>query len=269
MAEPMSRTAAVAPEVPGTAEPLLEVRGLGKSFGALHVTVDVSFDVLPGEVHALIGPNGAGKTTLINQLFGELRPDRGTVRFDGRDITALPPDARARRGLARSFQITSVLGSLSVRENLALALAGRDGRTPSPWRPLPDRPDIAAEVARLLRQVGLDGQAEAAARNLAYGQQRALEIAMGLALQPRLLLLDEPMAGTGPEESQRMVSLLRGLKRSVAILLVEHDMDAVFALADRLTVLAEGRVIAAGTPAEIQRNPDVRAAYLGDEAVPA
>ncbi len=247
-------------------EPLLSTQGLMKRFGGLLATDNVSIEVRPGEIHALIGPNGAGKTTLVGQLTGTLAPDSGTVRFAGRDVTRLPTHARVRLGLARSFQITSVLREFTALDNVALALQAHRGHS---FRFLADaRADTGLrDAARAgLDAVGLGGRANTLASALSHGEQRQLEIAMALAGAPRLLLLDEPMAGMGAEESQRMVELLRGLKGKRAMLLIEHDMDAVFALADRITVLVYGRVIASGTPAEIRAHPEVRQAYLGEEA---
>lgn len=246
-------------------EPLLSTDRLVKRFGGLLATDNVTIDVRPGEIHALIGPNGAGKTTLVGQLTGNVAPDSGTIRFAGRDVTRLPPDARVRLGLGRSFQITSVLREFSALENVALALQAHDGHS---FRFLADvRKDAARTDAarRGLAAVGLEQRAAAPAAALSHGEQRQLEIAMALAGAPRLLLLDEPMAGMGAEESQRMVELLRGLKRQCGMLLIEHDMDAVFALADRITVLVYGRVLASGAPDEIRAHPDVRQAYLGEE----
>ncbi len=247
------------------AEPLLATDRLVKRFGGLLATDSVSIDVLPGEIHALIGPNGAGKTTLIGQLTGSLRPDSGSIRFAGRDVTRLPTHARVRLGLARSFQITAVLREFSALENVALAVQAHDGHS---FRFLKDaRSDSALrDPARyLLETVGLGPRADTLAAALSHGEQRQLEIAMALAGEPKLLLLDEPMAGMGAEESQLMVTLLRGLKGRQSILLIEHDMDAVFALADRITVLVYGRAIASGTAEEIRANPEVRQAYLGEE----
>jgi branched-chain amino acid transport system ATP-binding protein len=247
------------------AEPLLATDRLVKRFGGLLATDAVSIDVRPGEIHALIGPNGAGKTTLVGQLTGNLAPDSGTIQFDGHDITRLPTHARVRLGLARSFQITSVLRDFTALDNVALAVQAHAGHS---FRFLADaRQDRALrEPARQgLEAVGLGARANTLASALSHGEQRQLEIAMALAGDPRLLLLDEPMAGMGAEESQRMVAFLRGLKGRRAMLLIEHDMDAVFALADRITVLVYGRVIASGTAEEIRANPEVRTAYLGDE----
>lgn len=247
-------------------EPLLRAEALVKRFGGLLATDNVAIDVMPGEIHALIGPNGAGKTTLVGQLTGNLRPDSGTIRFAGRDVTRLPLHARVKLGLARSFQITSVLREFTALDNVALAVQAHDGHS---FRFLADvrRDRRLRDLARRnLEVVGLDRRADTPASALSHGEQRQLEIAMALAGEPRLLLLDEPMAGMGPEESQRLVVLLRGLKRHCGMLLIEHDMDAVFALADRITVLVYGRAIASGAPGDIRNNADVRRAYLGEEA---
>ena len=253
MAEPLLRTA------------LLETRGLVKRFGGLVATDAVSIDVRPGEIHALIGPNGAGKTTLVSQLTGSLAPDAGTIHFAGRDVTRLPTHARVRLGLARSFQITSVLREFTALENVALAVQAHAGHS---FRFLADarRDERLRGPARLgLEAVGLGARADTLAAALSHGEQRQLEIAMALAGDPKLLLLDEPMAGMGAEESQRMIGFLRLLKSRRAMLLIEHDMDAVFQLADRITVLVYGRAIASGTPVEIRANAEVRQAYLGEE----
>jgi branched-chain amino acid transport system ATP-binding protein len=248
------------------AEPLLSTDRLIKRFGGLVATDSVSIDVHGGEIHALIGPNGAGKTTLVSQLTGNLRPDTGTIRFAGRDVTHLPMHARARLGLARSFQITSVLREFTALDNVALAVQAHSGHS---FRFLADarrERGLRDPARRLLADVGLEARADTLASALSHGEQRQLEIAMALAGDPKLMLLDEPMAGMGPEESQRMVAALRSFKTKRAMLLIEHDMDAVFQLADRITVLVYGRAIASGRPAEIRANPDVRQAYLGDEA---
>lgn len=253
MAEPLLRTA------------LLETRGLVKRFGGLVATDAVSIDVRPGEIHALIGPNGAGKTTLVSQLTGSLAPDAGTIHFAGRDVTRLPTHARVRLGLARSFQITSVLREFTALENVALAVQAHAGHS---FRFLADarRDEHLRGPARLgLEAVGLGARADTLAAALSHGEQRQLEIAMALAGDPKLLLLDEPMAGMGAEESQHMIGFLRALKSKRAILLIEHDMDAVFQLADRITVLVYGRAIASGTPDAIRANAEVRQAYLGEE----
>jgi branched-chain amino acid transport system ATP-binding protein len=247
------------------AEPLLETRALVKRFGGLLATDHVSLTVGRGELHAVIGPNGAGKTTLISQLAGELLSDSGSVRFDGAEVGGLAVDQRAGRGLIRSFQITNIFGALTALDNVALAVQARAGHSFRFWRSARRDKSLREPAAACLRQVGLDGKGALLASQLAYGDKRVLEIAMALATQPRLLLLDEPMAGMGPEDSARMVRLLGGLKGTVGILLVEHDMEAVFALADRITVLVYGRTIASGSPAEIRASPEVRAAYLGEE----
>jgi len=246
-------------------EPLLAATGLIKRFGGLVATDNVSIDVRPGEIHALIGPNGAGKTTLVSQLTGNMRPDTGTIHFAGRDITRLPTHARVRLGLGRSFQITSVLREFSALDNVALALQAHQGHS---FRFLADaRKDTRLRDAaqQALEAVGLGARAGMPAAALSHGEQRQLEIAMALAGEPKLLLLDEPMAGMGLEESQRMVVFLRGLKSRCGMLLIEHDMEAVFALADRVTVLLYGRAIFSGTPDEIRRHPEVRQAYLGED----
>jgi len=247
------------------AEPLLSTDRLIKRFGGLVATDSVSIDVKPGEIHALIGPNGAGKTTLVSQLTGNLAPDSGAIHFAGRDVTRLPTHARVRLGLARSFQITSVLREFTALDNVALAVQAHAGHS---FRFLADaRRDerLRGPARQGLADVGLANRADTPAAALSHGEQRQLEIAMALAGDPRLLLLDEPMAGMGVEESQRLIGFLRGFKGRRAMLLIEHDMDAVFQLADRITVLVYGRAIASGTPEEIRANPDVRQAYLGEE----
>ena len=246
--------------------PLLEVRDLRKMFGALRASDGISFDVLPGETHAVIGPNGAGKTTFISQLAGNLRPDSGQILFAGDDITDLPAPRRARKGLARSFQITSVYPEFSALQNVALAVQAHAGHSFRFWRDARSDPALTGPAARVLDQVGLGERKHVLAANLAHGEQRQLEVAMALATAPRLLLLDEPMAGMGIEESQRMIALLSSLKRKQTIILVEHDMDAVFRLADRISVLVYGKLIATGAPEEIRINPEVRSAYLGEDA---
>jgi len=244
---------------------MLEVRNLVKNFGALKASDGIDFDVAEGETHAVIGPNGAGKTTFISQLAGNLRPDAGTVRFAGTDITALPAPRRARMGLARSFQITSVYPEFSALDNVALAVQARSGHSFRFWRKAQGDVTLLEPAERVLAEVGLLQRKNILAANLAHGEQRQLEVAMALATNPRLLLLDEPMAGMGTEESQRMIDLLSKLKQKKTIILVEHDMDAVFRLADRISVLVYGRVIATGTPEKIKMNEEVRRAYLGEE----
>ena len=244
---------------------LLEVRGLTKSFGALLASDDVNLEVREGETHAIIGPNGAGKTTLISQLAGNLRPDRGRVRFAGEDITALSAPARARRGFARSFQITSIYPDFTALENVMLAVQAHSGHSFRFWRPAREEVALSSPARAILEKVGLSERCEVPAANLAHGEQRALEVATALATRPRLLLLDEPVAGMGAEETQRMIALLSSLKGGKTLILVEHDMDAVFSLADRISVLVYGRIIATGAPEEIRANLEVRRAYLGEE----
>jgi branched-chain amino acid transport system ATP-binding protein len=246
-------------------EPLLAVSELRKSFGALRASDGISLEVRSGETHAVIGPNGAGKTTFISELAGNLIPDSGQIRFSGEDITALPAPRRARKGLARSFQITSVYPEFSALQNVALAVQAHAGHSFRFWRDARSDPALTEPARRVLEQVGLKERINVLAANLAHGEQRQLEVAMALAAGPRLLLLDEPMAGMGIEESQRMITLLSSLKRRQTIVLVEHDMDAVFRLADRISVLVYGRVIATGTPEEVRANAEVRAAYLGED----
>ena len=247
------------------AETLLAVRGLTKSFGGLIATNRVDLAIETGETHAVIGPNGAGKTTLIAQLAGDLRPDAGAVVFADRDVTALAAPARSHLGLSRSFQITSVFREFSALDNVALAVQAHAGHSFRFWRAARREPALRDAARAVLESVGLGARAGVLAANLAHGEQRQLEIAMALATRPRLLLLDEPMAGMGPDESQRMIELLRTLKGGQTILLVEHDMDAVFALADRISVMVYGRLIATGAPEAIRANPEVREAYLGEE----
>ena len=247
------------------AEPLLKVQGLVKRFGGLVATDKVSLGIRHGEVHALIGPNGAGKTTLIAQLSGSLASDAGRLGFDGSDISTLPQHERVRRGLARSYQITSIFKKFSVLDNVALAVQARSGTSMSFWRPLAAETALFEEAAELVRRVGLGGREHAMAGNLAHGEQRQLEVGLALATQPKLILLDEPMAGMGPEESVRIIELIEKVREEVTVLLVEHDMDAVFRLADRISVLVNGRLIATGEPEAIRNNPEVRKAYLGDE----
>jgi branched-chain amino acid transport system ATP-binding protein len=245
---------------------MLEVRGLTKNFGALRASDAIDFDVKEGETHAVIGPNGAGKTTFISQLAGNLRPDAGRIVFAGEDITALAAPKRARRGLARSFQITSVYPEFSALQNVALAVQAQSGHSFRFWRDARKDASLTEPARRVLQDVGLAARADVLSANLAHGEQRQLEVAIALATRPRLLLLDEPMAGMGTEESQRMITLLASLKRKQTIVLVEHDMDAVFKLADRISVLVYGRVIASGAPEEVRANREVRAAYLGEPA---
>jgi len=248
------------------ASAILEARELRKSFGALAATDGVSLELREGETHAIIGPNGAGKTTLISQLAGNLRPDSGQIRFAGEDVTHLSAPARAHKGFARSFQITSIYRDFSALDNVALAVQAHAGHSFRFWKAAHEERMLRDPARAMLEEVGLGARADVRAANLAHGEQRQLEVAMALATRPRLLLLDEPVAGMGLEESQRMVQFLRGLKGKRTIILVEHDMDAVFTLADRVSVLVYGRILASGTPAEMRANPEVRRAYLGEEA---
>ena len=247
------------------AKTLLTVNNLYKSFGGVTATDHVDLNVAEGEIHAVIGPNGAGKTTLVAQLSGDLRPDGGSVEFDGRPITMLPAQARSHLGISRSFQITSLMLDMSVRDNVALAVQAHAGHSFRFWADARDDKRLLEPAMIALEEVGLADRANAEARAMSHGEHRLLEIAMALASKPRLLLLDEPMAGMGVEEAQRMIGFLAGMKGEKSMLLVEHDMDAVFALADRITVLVNGRVIASGSPEAIRGDQDVRRAYLGDE----
>jgi branched-chain amino acid transport system ATP-binding protein len=236
-----------------------------KRFGGVLATDGVSLEVAAGEVHALIGPNGAGKTTLVNLISGGLAMDQGDILFEGRKVTHLSQHARVLSGLARSYQITSIFRSFSVIENLALAVQARSGTSFSFWRPVEREKSLFEEASSIAAEVGLKEKEESLAATLAHGEQRALEVGLALATAPRLVLLDEPMAGMGPEESQRMVRLIERIRARVSVLLVEHDMDAVFRLADRISVLVNGRILATGRPEEIRANAEVRRAYLGDE----
>jgi branched-chain amino acid transport system ATP-binding protein len=247
------------------AEPLLATRGLTKRFGGLVAASEVALAVEPGEILAVIGPNGAGKTTLVAALAGELRPDAGTIHFAGADISRLGPARRAALGIARSFQITSVFREFSALDNVALAVQAHAGHSFRFWRSAASDERLREPARATLDEVGLGERADLPAAALSHGDRRALELAMALASRPRLLLLDEPMAGMGPAESAEIVSLLARLKGRLAIVLVEHDMDAVFALADRIAVMVYGRIIATGAPAEIRADPEVRRAYLGEE----
>ena len=248
------------------ADPLLAIEDLHKAYGAVRASDGVTFDLREGETHAVIGPNGAGKTTLVGQISGEIRPDRGRIRFAGTDITGLPVHRRAARGIARSFQITSVLPRFSALDNVALAVQAHAGHSFRFWRPARREAALREPAQAALARVGLEARASVMAAALAHGEQRQLEIAMALATGPRLLLLDEPTAGMGREDSARLVAQLRTLRDGMTILLIEHDMDAVFALADQVTVMVNGRVLASGTPDAIRADAAVRRAYLGEEA---
>jgi branched-chain amino acid transport system ATP-binding protein len=244
---------------------VLELQNLHKSFGALQATRDLSICVNAGEIHALIGPNGAGKTTLIQQIYGALKPDTGTVLLNRRDITGLSVADRVQAGIGRSFQISNVLMDFTVLENAIIAEQARLQQSFRFLHPAFDDPDLQTGAHKILSRVGLDDRAAARASDLAHGERRMLELALALATRPDLLLLDEPMAGAGSQESQRMSQIINDLRGTVAILLIEHDMDAVFRLADRITVLVEGAVIATGTADQISHDAAVRAAYLGSE----
>jgi len=248
-----------------TTSPLLEVHGLHKRFGGVVATDGVDLQVHHGEVHALIGPNGAGKTTLVAQLAGQLVPDSGRITFGGTDITSWTAHQRARSGLARSFQITRLFKSFTVLEHLALALQAAAGASWGAWRPLSRDRSLWQSARAQLSTLGLSDQADAFIDTLSHGQRRALEVGMAVATQPRLVLLDEPMAGMGPDESVRMEALIDDLSRRTTVLLIEHDVDAVFRLAHRVSVLLGGRVIASAAPDEVRRDPLVIAAYLGQE----
>ena len=247
-------------------EPILEIRGLSKRFGAVVASDEVTLDLVPGEIHALIGPNGAGKSTVIKQIAGEVRQDKGSIRFAGRDIGRLDVVARAQLGLARTFQVSSVAPEFSTLQNVMLAVQSVERKTFRFFKPaLRDASLVEPAMSYLVRLL-LDDRADVPAANLSHGERRALEIAIALALKPKAFLLDEPMAGMGPENTEKLVEILDGLRAEAPILLVEHDMDAVFALADRISVIVYGRIIASGTPNDIRANEEVRRAYLGDEA---
>ena len=247
---------------------MLQIRQLTKRYGGLLATDQLSLSLAAGELHAIIGPNGAGKTTLIAQLSGEVAPDSGAIEFDGHDITALLPAQRALRGLARSYQITSVFPEFSVLENVTLAMQAHRGHSFGFWTPMLAQPALVEPAMRAIAQAGLSQRCSSKVSELAHGERRQLELAMVLVAEPKLLLLDEPMAGMSHQESGNVVRTLQGLKGRYTMLLVEHDMDAVFALADRISVMVYGRIIASGTPDDIRNNKEVKIAYLGEEALP-
>jgi branched-chain amino acid transport system ATP-binding protein len=246
-------------------EAILRVDNLSKRFGGVVASEAISFDVPAGQLHAVIGPNGAGKTTLIGQLVGEIVSDSGSIRFGGAEITALPTYRRSQLGLARSFQITSLFSNFTALDNVALAVQAHSGHSFRFWRDARSETELREPARDALDRVGLGPRGDVLVSSLSHGEHRQLEIAMALATRPRMLLLDEPMAGMGPEETTRMVALLRELKRDLTILLIEHDMEAVFALADCITVLVYGRIIASGAPEAIRANAEVREAYLGEQ----
>jgi branched-chain amino acid transport system ATP-binding protein len=243
---------------------MLKLEGVSKRFGGVVATEGVGLEVAGGEVHALIGPNGAGKTTLIAQIAGSLASDSGEIHFLGKNLTAARQHQRVKAGLARSFQITSIFGRLSVLDNLSLAIQARSGSSFSFWRPIARETELNEQALSVAEEIGLRQKAGSVASTLAHGEQRALEVGLALATRPQLVLLDEPMAGMGPEDSMRMIELVERIRSRVTVLLVEHDMDAVFRLADRVSVMVSGRLIATGTPEAIKSNPEVRKAYLGD-----
>jgi branched-chain amino acid transport system ATP-binding protein len=247
-------------------EPLLQVQNLRKTYGALVVTDGVNLDVAQGHLHAIIGPNGAGKTTLIHQISGLVPSQSGMIRFAGEDVTHLPLHRRVRMGLARTFQITSVLPGFSALENVALAVQARSGSSFRLFGRAAEEAALNRPALDCLDLVGLGSRASVPAGLLSHGEKRQLELAVAIATEPKLLLLDEPLAGTGHEESERVIETLRQLKERYTIVLIEHDMDAVFSLADRVSVLVYGRVIATDTPERIRAHPEVRTAYLGEEA---
>ena len=248
-------------------EPLLRVENLVRRYGGIVATDNLSLDVIPDELHAIIGPNGAGKTTLISQLTGQVMPNSGAIHFAGREVTHLPSYKRSRLGLARSFQITSLLPDFTACDNVALAAQAHDGHSFCFWGAARKEKVLREAAQAALKRVGLEKRVDVPVSQLSHGEQRELELAVALATKPKLLLLDEPMAGLGITESARMVALLKELRREVTIVLVEHDMEAVFALADRITVLVYGRVIASGLPDAIRNNDEVKRAYLGDQHV--
>jgi len=244
---------------------VLSLKKLGKRFGGVVAVDNVDLDVAQGEVHALIGPNGAGKTTLISLISGTMPSNQGEILFLNENLTRARPHARVAAGLARSYQITSIFRRFSVLDNLALAVQARSGSSFSFWKPVAAESALFDEAGTIANEVGLADKVSSIAAHLSHGEQRALEVGLALATRPKLVLLDEPMAGMGPEESQRMIALIKRIRAQVTVLLVEHDMDAVFRLADRISVMVNGRLIATGMPTEIRANPEVRKAYLGDE----
>jgi branched-chain amino acid transport system ATP-binding protein len=242
---------------------MLKIEDLVKRFGGLLATDSFNMEIEKGELHAIIGPNGAGKTTLINQLSGILKPDSGAIYFDGKNITRMSAPNRCHSGIVRSYQITSIFKDFSVLENVSMSIQAREGHSFHFWKNAGKDTQLVRKAMSVLEDTGLGERADVLADNLAHGEQRQLEIAMALATGPKMLLLDEPMAGMGPEESARVTQYLNSLKGKYTMLLIEHDMDAVFALADRITVLVYGQALACGTPEEIRKNPEVRQAFLG------
>ncbi|HUH87420.1 MAG TPA: ABC transporter ATP-binding protein [Pusillimonas sp.] len=245
--------------------PMLELKGIVRRYGGIVATDHLNLSIAGGETHAVIGPNGAGKTTLIHQISGELSPNEGSMVFNGHDITHLPMHKRVGLGLARSYQITNIFRNCSVLDNLALAVQARSGSSMRFWRPAINDDQVFDQARELAEKIGLAQRLDAMAASLAHGEQRLLEVGLALATQPRMLLLDEPMAGMGPKESRSLLPLIQSLGNELTVLLVEHDMETVFQLADRISVLVSGRIIATGSPDEIRGNAEVRKAYLGDE----
>ena len=248
---------------------ILDLVGLSKSFGAVRATDELSLAVEENELHAIIGPNGAGKTTLIGQITGEIAPDQGSILYAGADITGWSVARRALAGLARSFQITTLINGFTAQDNVALAVQARSGHSFRFLRNAQRDPQLQEPARSYLAVVGLEDRRSALVEELSHGEHRQLEIAVALAMEPRVLLLDEPMAGMGPADARKIIDLLRGLKGQLTIMLIEHDMDAVFSLADRVTVLVSGRALTTGSVEAVRADPLVREAYLGEEVAHA
>ena len=245
--------------------PILKIISLCKQFGGITATNNIDLDINEGEIHAVIGPNGAGKTTLISQLSGDLKADEGEILFQGDLINNMSSNKRSLLGIARTFQITSLMLDMSTLENVMLAVQAHNGHSYRFWQDARQDDQLVEPALKVLKQVGLLGRKNIMTRELSHGEHRQLEIAMALATQPNLLLLDEPMAGMGAEETQKLIAILKKLKPGKTMILIEHDMNAVFSLADRITVMVYGKIIATGSPKEIRSNQKVKAAYLGDE----
>ena len=245
--------------------PILKIIGLSKQFGGITATNNIDLNITDGEIHAVIGPNGAGKTTLISQLSGDLQADAGAIVFQGNLINNMSSNKRSLLGIARTFQITSLMLDMSTLENVMLAVQAHSGHSYCFWQDARQDDQLVEPALKVLKQVGLLGRKNIMTRELSHGEHRQLEIAMALATQPKLLLLDEPMAGMGAEETQKLIAILKTLKTGKTMILIEHDMNAVFSLADRITVMVYGKIIATGSPKEIRANQKVKAAYLGDE----
>ena len=245
--------------------PILKIIGLSKQFGGITATNNIDLNITDGEIHAVIGPNGAGKTTLISQLSGDLQADEGAIVFQDNLINNMSSNKRSLLGIARTFQITSLMLDMSTLENVMLAVQAHSGHSYCFWQDARQDDQLVEPALKVLKQVGLLGRKNIMTRELSHGEHRQLEIAMALATQPKLLLLDEPMAGMGAEETQKLIAILKKLKTGKTMILIEHDMNAVFSLADRITVMVYGKIIATGSPKEIRANQKVKAAYLGDE----